>query len=67
MNGCVWSVGGMILSGETEVLGNKPVPLQLCPPQILHILAWLWTWASTVTGKQLTAEPWYGCPTKSYF
>jgi hypothetical protein len=24
----------MILTGETEVLGEKPVPLPLCPPQI---------------------------------
>jgi len=23
MNECVWSIGGMILSGETEVLGEK--------------------------------------------
>jgi hypothetical protein len=25
----------MILTGETEVLGDKPVPVPLCPPQIL--------------------------------
>jgi len=23
MNECVWSIGGMILTGETEVLGEK--------------------------------------------
>jgi hypothetical protein len=23
MNGCVWSIAGMILTGETEVLGEK--------------------------------------------
>jgi hypothetical protein len=23
----------MILTGETEVLGEKPVPVSLCPPQ----------------------------------
>jgi hypothetical protein len=26
--------GGMTLTGETEGLGKKPVPVPLCPPQI---------------------------------
>jgi hypothetical protein len=26
--------GGMILTGETEGLGEKPAPVPLCPPQI---------------------------------
>jgi hypothetical protein len=29
MNEWVWSVGGMILTGETEVLGEKPVQVPL--------------------------------------
>jgi hypothetical protein len=28
--------GGMILTGETEELGEKSVPLPVCPPQIPH-------------------------------
>jgi hypothetical protein len=31
--------GGMILKGKTEELGEKPVPVLLCPPQIPHGLA----------------------------
>jgi hypothetical protein len=31
------SHGGMILTGETEELGEKPVPVPLCPPQIPHM------------------------------
>jgi hypothetical protein len=29
----VHEYGEMILTGETELLGEKPVPLSLCPPQ----------------------------------
>ena len=32
----VWSVGGMILTGEKEVLKQNPTPLSLCPPNISH-------------------------------
>jgi hypothetical protein len=32
--------GGMILTGETEGLGEKPVPVSLWPPHIT--LDWLW-------------------------
>jgi len=28
----VWSIGGVELRGETEVLGEKPVPVALWPP-----------------------------------
>jgi hypothetical protein len=34
------SDGGMILTGETEELGEKPVPVPLCPPHIPHGLTW---------------------------
>jgi hypothetical protein len=30
------SDGGIILTGETEELAEKPVPVPLCPPQIVH-------------------------------
>jgi hypothetical protein len=32
MNERVWSFGGMIMAGKTEILGEKPVPMPLCPP-----------------------------------
>jgi hypothetical protein len=41
--------------GKTEVLGEKPVPLPLCPPQIPHGLTRDRTRASAVGGRQLTA------------
>jgi len=34
------------IDGKTEVLGEKPVPFPLCPPQISHGLAWDRTQAS---------------------
>jgi len=30
----------MVLTRETEVLGEKPVTVPLCPPQISHTLTW---------------------------
>jgi len=30
------SNGGITLKGENKVLGEKPVPVSLCSPQILH-------------------------------
>jgi hypothetical protein len=36
--------------GKTEELGEKPVPVPLCPPQVPHGL----TRASTARGQQLT-------------
>jgi hypothetical protein len=40
---------------KTEVLGEKPVPVSLCPPQIPHRLTRDRTRASAVRGRQLTA------------
>jgi hypothetical protein len=37
--------------GKTEVLGENPVPMPLCPPQIVYGL----TRASAVRGRRLTA------------
>jgi hypothetical protein len=41
--------------GKTPVLGEKPVPVPLCPPQIPHGLARDRTRASAVGGRRLTA------------
>jgi hypothetical protein len=41
--------------GKTEVLGEKPVPLPLCPPQIPHGLTRDRTRSSAVRGRRLTA------------
>jgi hypothetical protein len=40
---------------ETEVLGEKPVPVPLYPPQIPHELTRDRTRASPVGGRRLTA------------
>jgi hypothetical protein len=36
----MWSDGGMTLTENSEVLGDKPFPVPLCPPQISHSLNW---------------------------
>jgi hypothetical protein len=41
--------------GKTEVLGEKPVPVPLCPPQIPHRLTRDRTRAFAVGGRRLTA------------
>jgi hypothetical protein len=41
--------------GKTEELGEKPVPVPLCPPQIPHGLTRDRTRASAVRGRRLTA------------
>ena len=52
------------LQGKTEVLGEKPVSMPLCPPQIPHGLTRDRGRASAVTGRRLTAwamaRPWKG-------
>jgi len=62
-NYIVWVVGKWMgmehwwngTDGKTEVLGEKPVTVPLCPPQISHGLTWFWTQASAVTGRRLMA------------
>jgi hypothetical protein len=41
--------------GKTEILGEKPVPMPLCPPQIPHGLTRDRTRARAVRGRRLTA------------
>jgi hypothetical protein len=52
--------------GKTEVLGENPVPVPLCPPQIPHGLNRDRTRASVVRGRRLTAwamaRPWRELP-----
>jgi hypothetical protein len=49
------SHGGMILTGENRNLGEKSVPLPLCPPQIARGLTRGRTRTSVVTDRRLTA------------
>ena len=51
---CIWSNGKMTLTGETHILGEKPVLVPLYPLQISHGLAWYLTCASLVRVWQLT-------------
>jgi hypothetical protein len=52
----------MKLTGENRQLGEKPVPVPLCPPQTPHRLTRDRTRASAVEGRRLTPpEPWH-CP-----
>jgi hypothetical protein len=47
----VWNPSRMILTGKTEELRERPVPVPLCPPQIPHELSR----ATRVRGRWLTA------------
>lgn len=60
---CYDYVGGSWMNGygasverqwlrKTEVLGEKPVPVPICPPQRPHALTWDWTLASPTTNRQ---------------
>jgi hypothetical protein len=51
----VWSDGGMILTENSEVLGNKPVPVPLYHPQIPNRLNWDRIRASEVRDRRLNA------------
>jgi hypothetical protein len=46
--------GGMMLAGETEEHWEKPVPMTLCPPQILHELTGAPTRTLAVRYRRLT-------------
>ena len=41
---------------KTEVLGEKPAPIPLCPPQILHGLTWDRTLAFAAQNTEDTAN-----------
>ena len=42
--------------GRTEALGEKPVTVPLCIPQIPHGLTWYWTRVYAVTGRRLNTR-----------
>jgi len=46
--------------GETEVLGDKPVPVPRYSTQLSHGLAWNWARAYAMTGQQLAASAMHG-------
>jgi len=51
-----WSFDGMILTEETEVLGENLVLLPICPPQIWNGLTWDRIRTSAVRGRWLTSS-----------
>jgi len=48
MSELFWNVGRLTLTGNTEVFGEKRVPVRFCPPQIPHGLAGT---VRTITGS----------------
>jgi hypothetical protein len=56
---CRWwwvcNIGGIIMAGEDEVLGEKPIPVTLRPPQVSDGLPRDRTRACAVTSRRLTA------------
>lgn len=47
MNELAWSIGAIILTEKTEVLGEKFVSVPPCLPQLPHGLAWNRRWVSS--------------------
>jgi hypothetical protein len=48
----VWSIGGMTLTGESEVLGQQHIPVSVFSPQMPHWLGWYRTRFSAVEGPE---------------
>jgi hypothetical protein len=46
----------MLLSGDTELPGAKPLPVSLCPPKIPQELAWGQTRASAFRGLSVVSR-----------
>jgi hypothetical protein len=46
---------GMRIGRGDRNTRKKPLPVPLCPPQILHDLTWDRTWAAAVGSRRLTA------------
>jgi len=44
MNEYVWNISGIILTVESQILGESLVLMALFPLQTPHWLAWGWTW-----------------------
>ena len=54
----MWGTGGMNLDGMSEMLGGKPVPVALRPPQ--SNLNCPGAWADSVLHWSGTSDPLYG-------
>jgi len=52
MGELIWSTGGMILTREYKVHGEKPIPVPLCPPKIQRHLTWNRNRVSMVKDKR---------------
>jgi len=50
----VWRFCRTKLKGKTDVVGETPVQMPLCPRQILHGLAWDRNLVSAARGRHLT-------------
>jgi hypothetical protein len=51
-----YASGGMRTEKGTEVLGRKPAPVPLCPPQFLQDLNWARTHLAAIGSRLLTAS-----------
>jgi hypothetical protein len=47
--------GGKILTGKAKELGEEPVPVPLCPPQIPYEFTGAQTLAFAIRGRKITA------------
>jgi len=53
-----WMIDGIILiGGEAHALGEKPVPVPLCPPHNPNEVAWNWNRASKVRDGNYRLQP----------
>jgi hypothetical protein len=56
-DGLVWSFGAMRSDmGSRIITLRRPAPVPPYPPQILHDLTWVGTWAAAVRSRLLTAK-----------
>lgn len=52
---CVWSAGGIILTGKTDVLGRRSVTKLLCPSQTSNTVPWVWIGVPLISWADRTA------------
>jgi hypothetical protein len=51
----IWSIGGTILTGESKILGEKPVPVTRCLPKVPYGQGWLRAQALALVDRTLNA------------
>jgi hypothetical protein len=56
----VWNIGGVILTGMTQVTAETCGPVPLCPPQIPQGLAWDWIWSPSWGFGSQPRKQWHG-------